>query len=84
MRHYTTISVSQIDEAVAAEALADRCCQPLSRANSLAETNIRALEKFADEHNNARGPSRLQELPSRFYLREKESRWTIRNVVSGC
>ncbi|PYI10950.1 aspartate aminotransferase [Aspergillus sclerotiicarbonarius CBS 121057] len=51
MRHYTTISVSQIDEAVAAEALAGRCRLPLlSRANGLAEANISALERFVEEH----------------------------------
>lgn len=51
MRHYTTISVSQIDEAIAAEALADRCRLPLlSRSAALAEANIRALEIFVDEH----------------------------------
>ncbi|GKZ94751.1 hypothetical protein AnigIFM59636_008477 [Aspergillus niger] len=51
MRHYTTISVSQIDEAIAAEALADRCRLPLlSRAKSLAATNTRALETFVEEH----------------------------------
>ncbi|KAL3431419.1 pyridoxal phosphate-dependent transferase [Aspergillus tetrazonus] len=52
MRHYTTISVSQIDEAVAAEALADRCRRPLlSRAKEYAETNTTALEKFVDENS---------------------------------
>ncbi|PYH85406.1 PLP-dependent transferase [Aspergillus uvarum CBS 121591] len=51
MRHYTTISVSQIDEAIAAEALADRCRLPLlARANRLATTNIHALETFVEEH----------------------------------
>ncbi|KAH8434476.1 uncharacterized protein LDX57_012121 [Aspergillus melleus] len=52
MRHYTTISVSQIDEAIAAEALAERCRLPLiARANHLATTNICALEKFVEEHH---------------------------------
>lgn len=51
MRHYTTISVSQIDEAIAAEALADRCRLPLiTRANALAEANLRALEIFVNDH----------------------------------
>lgn len=51
MRHYTTISVSQLDEAIAAEALADRCRLPLlTRSISLAEANIQALELFVDEH----------------------------------
>ena len=51
MRHYTTISVSQIDEAIAAEALADRCRLPLlSRAKAYAEANITALGKFVDEN----------------------------------
>lgn len=51
MRHYTTISVSQIDEAIAAEALADRCRLPLlARSRTFAEANIEALEKFVDEH----------------------------------
>ncbi|CAG8927358.1 unnamed protein product [Penicillium salamii] len=51
MRHYTTISVSQIDEAIAAEALADRCRLPLlARSKVLAEANIEALEKFVGEH----------------------------------
>lgn len=51
MRHYTTISVSQLDEAIAAEALADRCRLPLLlRSSTLTGTNIRALEKFVDEH----------------------------------
>lgn len=51
MRHYTTINVSQIGEVIAAEALVDRCRLPLlSRSNALVEANIRALEKFVDEH----------------------------------
>jgi aspartate/methionine/tyrosine aminotransferase len=50
-RHYTTISVSRLDEGVAAEALSDRCIHALLARNiKLARTNLALLEAFIDEH----------------------------------
>jgi len=52
VRHYTTISVSQLDEAVAAEAVSDRCVHALlSRNIRLAKKNLELLSNFIDEHN---------------------------------
>ena len=51
VRHYNTISVSRLDEAVAAEALSDRCVHALLRRNiALAKTNLEILENFIEEH----------------------------------
>lgn len=51
-RHYTTISVSQLDQAVAAEAVSDRCVHALlSRNIQLAKSNLELLSNFIDEHN---------------------------------
>lgn len=56
MRHYTTISVSQLDEAVAAEAVSDRCVHALLGRNiQLAKKNLDLLSNFIDEHNWACG-----------------------------
>ena len=52
MRLYTTTTVSQLDEAVAAEALSDRCIHAIlarNIKNCLANTN--AWQSFVDEHN---------------------------------
>jgi len=52
LRHYTTISVSQLDEAVAAEAVSDRCVHALLGRNiQLAKKNLELLTNFIDEHN---------------------------------
>ena len=51
-RHYTTISVSQHDQAVAAEAVSDRCVHALLGRNiQLAKKNLELLANFVDEHN---------------------------------
>jgi len=56
VRHYTTISVSQLDEAVAAEAVSDRCVHALLGRNiQLAKKNLDLLSNFIDEHNWACG-----------------------------
>ena len=50
-RHYTTISVSRLDEAVAAYALSDSCIHALLGRNiNLAKTNLEILQSFIDEH----------------------------------
>ena len=50
-RHYNTISVSKLDEAVAAEALSDRCIHALLMRNiGLAKTNLVLLESFIEDH----------------------------------
>ena len=50
-RHYNTISVSKLDDAVAAEALSDRCIHALLQRNiRLAKTNLAHLENFIEEH----------------------------------
>jgi aspartate/methionine/tyrosine aminotransferase len=50
-RHYTNISVSRLDEAVAAEALSERCLHSLLGRNiQLAKSNLSMLEAFIDEH----------------------------------
>jgi aspartate/methionine/tyrosine aminotransferase len=50
-RDYTTISVGQIDEAVASFALAPDCIHNLLKRNiDLARTNLAILEKFIDSH----------------------------------
>lgn len=50
-RHYTTISVSQLDDAVAAFALADHCVHALLGRNiALARTNLGLLEEFVREY----------------------------------
>lgn len=52
MRHYTTISVSHLDQAVAAEAASDRCVHALLGRNiQLAKKNLELLSNFIDEHN---------------------------------
>lgn len=51
-RHYTTISVSMLDQAIAAEAVSDRCVHNLlSRNIRLAKKNLELLSNFIDEHN---------------------------------
>jgi aspartate/methionine/tyrosine aminotransferase len=50
-RDYTTISVSQLDDAVASFALAPHCIHNLLRRNiDLAKTNLALLEKFIESH----------------------------------
>lgn len=52
VRHYTTISVSQLDQAVAAEAVNDRCIHALLGRNiALAKKNLELLSNFIEEHN---------------------------------
>lgn len=52
LRHYTTISVSQLDQAVAAEAVSDRCVHGLlSRNIQLARQNLELLANFIEEHS---------------------------------
>lgn len=51
VRHYTNLSVSRLDEAVAAETLNDRCVHALLGRNiKLAKTNAAMLESFIEEH----------------------------------
>lgn len=51
-RHYTTISVSTLDQVVAAEAISDRCVHALLGRNiQLAKKNLELLSNFIDEHN---------------------------------
>lgn len=51
-RHYTTINVSLLDQAVAAEVVSDRCVHALLGRNiSLAKKNLEVLSNFIDEHN---------------------------------
>lgn len=50
-RHYTTISVSQTDQQIAALATSQMCLHSLLQRNiSLAKGNLALLEKFVDEH----------------------------------
>lgn len=50
-RHYSTISVSMLDQAVAAEAISENCIHALLGRNiQLAKTNLAILEKFIEEH----------------------------------
>ncbi|KAI4141815.1 MAG: hypothetical protein LQ340_007531, partial [Diploschistes diacapsis] len=50
-RHYTTISVSQIDDQVAAFATSHPCVDNLiARNQELARTNVEILEKFIEDH----------------------------------
>lgn len=50
-RHYTTISVSQIDDAIASYALAPGCIHNLLGRNiELAQTNLAILERFIESH----------------------------------
>lgn len=50
-RDYTTISVSQLDDAVASFALSPPVRAPLLRRNvTLAKTNVALLEKFVNDH----------------------------------
>jgi len=50
-RHYTNISVSALNDAVAAEALSDRCIHALLGRNiQLAKSNLATLEAFLEEH----------------------------------
>lgn len=51
-RHYTTISVSMLDQVIAAEAANDRCLHALLVRNiQLAKKNLELLSNFIDEHN---------------------------------
>jgi aspartate/methionine/tyrosine aminotransferase len=53
-RHYTTISVSQLDEQVAAYALHQNTVHSLLARNiGLAKTNIEILSKFVDKNDDA-------------------------------
>ena len=50
-RDYTTISVSQLDDQVAAYALSQHCVHNLLARNiQLAKTNLALLDKFVEEH----------------------------------
>lgn len=50
-RDYTTISVGQLDDAIACFALAPHCIHNLLRRNiDLAKTNLELLEKFIESH----------------------------------
>lgn len=50
-RHYTTISVGQIDDAIASYATAPACIHNLLKRNiELAKTNLAVLEKFTESH----------------------------------
>jgi aspartate/methionine/tyrosine aminotransferase len=50
-RDYTTISVGQIDDAIASFALAPECIHNLLKRNiELARTNLSILEKFIEGH----------------------------------
>ena len=52
MRFYTTTTVSQLDEAVAAEALSDRCIHAILAKNiKNCLTNTELWQNFIDEHN---------------------------------
>lgn len=52
-RHYTTISVSALDDAVAGYALSPACVHNLLKRNiELAQTNIRILEHFIESHRS--------------------------------
>lgn len=51
MRFYTNISVSRVDEAIAAEALNDRVRIPLlSRNREILEKNVLLMQSFVDDH----------------------------------
>lgn len=51
MRYYTTTTVSQLDEAVASEALDERCVHEIMERNlSNCISNVQAWQKFIDEH----------------------------------
>lgn len=51
VRHYTTISVGQIDDAIASYALAPTCIHALLKRNiELSKKNLAILEKFIDSH----------------------------------
>lgn len=51
MRYYTTTTVSQLNEAVASEALDDRCVHYILERNlSNCISNVHAWQKFVDEH----------------------------------
>lgn len=50
-RHYTTISVSQVDDSIANFALAPACIHNLLRRNiELAKANLAILERFVESH----------------------------------
>ena len=52
MRHYTNISVSVLDQMVAAEAVSERCVHALLGRNiQLAKKNIEIVQNWIDEHN---------------------------------
>jgi aspartate/methionine/tyrosine aminotransferase len=52
MRYYTTTCVSQLDEAVAAEALSDRCIHAILAKNiASSQANVELWQNFIDEHN---------------------------------
>lgn len=52
MRYYTTTTVSQLNEAVAAEALEDRCIHALLARNiQFCKANVEAWQNFIDEHS---------------------------------
>ncbi|RMD41885.1 hypothetical protein DV735_g3246, partial [Chaetothyriales sp. CBS 134920] len=52
MRNYTTIAVSQLDEAVAAEALSDRCIHAILAKNiRCCAANVDQWQNFIDQHN---------------------------------
>lgn len=51
VRHYATISVGQIDDAIASYALAPTCIHALLKRNiELSRKNLAILEKFIDSH----------------------------------
>lgn len=52
MKQYTTFTVSRLDEAVAAEALSDRCIHALLARNiRLCQTNLELMQGFIEQHN---------------------------------
>lgn len=51
-KHFTSPSVSKLDESVAAEALSDRCIHALLARNiRLCQTNLEFVQAFITEHN---------------------------------
>jgi aspartate/methionine/tyrosine aminotransferase len=50
-RHYSSMTISKLDEAVAAEAVSDRCIHPLLARNiKLCQTNLELMQAFIEEH----------------------------------
>ncbi|KAJ5110839.1 hypothetical protein N7532_001374 [Penicillium argentinense] len=67
IRNYSTISVGQIDEAIAVEALSSRCRQRLiQRSLDMAKVNHTFLAKFVAEHPQDGRPLHDQEFALQF------------------